>query len=100
MGGGKVALAGEQADDGDVFVEGFPVDAGAREEESGALGGGGVEQAWEPGEGNAEGAAIVEIDPEAVIVEADGGGFRRSGHARHSRQDRLSILTTNRLASR
>src|SRR5439155_15116141 len=71
--------------DGDVFIQLLPVEAGAAEFDGFALGGGAVEEAGEPGEGDAERAAVLQLHPEAVLVEADRHRFRRNGHARHSR---------------
>ena len=64
------------------------MDAGAAEAEVGAFGGRGMEEAREPSERHADGAAVIEFDPEAVLVEADGEGLRRSGHSNCS-QSRL-----------
>ena len=77
---GHVAATGKEADDRDILVERGPVDTGAAEAEVGAFGGRGMEEAREPGERHADGAAVVEVDPEAMLVEADGG--RRLGEGR------------------
>lgn len=69
--GGLVGLAGEEGGDGDVFVEGFPVESAAADAELLALLRCGAEEAGKPCEGDAEGSSVAEVDPHAVGVEAD-----------------------------
>lgn len=68
-----VGLACEEAGDGDVFVECFPVESAAADAELFALLRRGVEEAGKPGEGNAEDSSVAEVYPHAVGVEADLG---------------------------
>ena len=68
-----VGLAGEEAGDGDVFVEGFPVESAAADAELFALLRRGAEEAGKPCERDAEGSSVAEVDPHAVGVEADLG---------------------------
>src|ERR1700722_7128894 len=73
VGGGLVGLAGEEAGDGDVFVEGFPVESAAADADLLALLRGGAEEAGKPCERDTEGSSVAEVDPHAVGVEADSG---------------------------
>jgi hypothetical protein len=70
---GLVAQTGEQAFDGDVFVQDFPVEVTAADASLFALFGGGVEQTRKPGEWNADYAAVAEVDPHAVGVKVYAG---------------------------
>jgi len=77
---GEVSTAGQQAVDGDVFVQLIPVDAARAEGEACALLRRGCQQAGKPGQGHDKHPPIGEVDPHAVAVEGDGSG--RSAHAR------------------
>ena len=50
-------MSGEEGGDGDVFVEGFPVEAAAADAELVALRRCGAEEAGKPGERDAEGSS-------------------------------------------
>jgi hypothetical protein len=67
-----VSTAGEQPRNGNVLVQLVPVQSPVADRDGEALLAGRVQQAREPGEGNAEGAPVRQLDPEAVVVEADG----------------------------
>ena len=66
---GLVAEAG----DGDVFVECFPVEAAGAEDDLLALLGSALEKAGKPCQRHSEDAAVAQVYPEAVFVEADSG---------------------------
>ena len=84
-----VAATGQKSGDGNVFVEFVPVEADSAHLHFCARFGGAMQQPGKPGEGNAERAAIFEIDPKTVLIEADGKrlgrgglGVRRNSHSR------------------
>src|SRR3546814_11656924 len=64
------------------------MEAGSAERKSFALGGGGVEEARKPSERNAEGASVLQIDPEAVFVEAN---LRWAWQISHSMKPQCSV---------
>jgi len=70
---GLVAESGEEADDGDVFIERFPVEAAAVEADLLASFRGGVQQAREPCQRYSQDATVAQVYPEAVFVEANSG---------------------------
>ena len=80
-----VGLAGEEGGDGDVFVEGFPVESAAVDAELFALLRCGAEAAGKPCEGDAEGSSVAEVDPHAVGVEA-GSGWVNGDLSLHGRR--------------
>ena len=57
--GGLVGVAGEEAGDGDVFVECFPVEPEAADARLFALLRRGAQEAGKPGEGNAEDSSVL-----------------------------------------
>lgn len=61
---GHVSPAGEEAGDRDVFIEAIPMQAGRADFDQSPIGGRAVQEAREPGERDAEGAAVIQIDPE------------------------------------
>ena len=63
-------MTGQQAVDGDVFVQRFPMNTARAEFELIPLFGGGSQKAGEPRERDGDSPAIVQIDPHAVVVES------------------------------
>ena len=86
-----IAAPGNEASDRDVLIKLVPMETRAAQGELLALSRARVEEAREPGEGDAERASIFEIDPHLIVVEANRGGFRRSGHAKPFLSRRLAL---------
>jgi len=63
-------MAGQQAGDGDVFVQRFPMYAARAQLELIPLFGRSSQEAREPRERDGHSPAIVQINPHAVVVEA------------------------------
>jgi hypothetical protein len=71
--GSLIGEASQQSIDGDVFVECFPVEAAGAEDDLLTLLGSGLQKTREPCKGYSEDAAVAQVNPEAVFVEADLG---------------------------
>jgi len=65
-----ITMAGQQAVDGNVLLQRFPVNAARTQLKLRALFLGGTQQAREPGQRDRHAPAVVQIDPHAVVVEA------------------------------
>jgi hypothetical protein len=68
---GLVALSGQQTGDGDIFVQGFPMQTAAADANLFALLRGAVQEPGKPCQRHADDAAVAKIDPHAVRVEAN-----------------------------
>ena len=68
--GALVAETGEKAGDGNVFVEGVPMQAAGTDPDLLALFGGAVEEAGKPRQRNADRSAVAQIDPHIVRIES------------------------------
>ena len=66
---GLVALSSQQARDGDVLVQRFPMQAAAADADLLALFGGGVQEPGEPCQRYADNSTVAEIDPHAIWIE-------------------------------
>ena len=74
----QVRLPGQQARNGNVFIQRIPVQATFAQLYLGALLGRGFEQTRKPGQGCGDGATIRKADPHGVVIESN--RFRRSVH--------------------
>jgi hypothetical protein len=92
-----VAAAGEEAGDGDVFVEVFPVEAKMADLDFFAIRRAGVEETREPRERHADRAPVCEFHPHRRVVKAN--RRRRNGHARPSTMPLCSRARPSRYAS-
>jgi hypothetical protein len=75
----QVASAGEEAGDGNVFVELVPMKTESGKFDAFAHGRGRIEEARKPRERHADGAAVRQVDPHRMFVKAD--DLRGNGHA-------------------
>lgn len=82
----QIPLPCQQARNRNILVKRVPVHPPPAEFIALTLGFGGVEQAWKPCERNTEGAAIIKLNPHAIIVKAQ--GFRRNSHSKLLQADR------------
>jgi hypothetical protein len=75
-----IAPAGQQTCDGDIFIQFLPVKAAGAQRNGGPLFGRGAQQAREPRQGDAQSSAIRQLDPKAVLVEADAVSPHQRSH--------------------
>src|SRR4051812_26089389 len=92
-----VAAAGEEARDGDIFVEVFPVQPEMADLDPLAVGRTRVEQAREPGERHAYRAPVRELDPHRRIIKPN--RRRRNGHAQRAAIFAFCLSCACRLSS-
>jgi len=73
---GHIAAPGQEAGNGYIFVDLFPVQARAAEFDLLTLPGRCMQQARKPGERDTERTPVFQIDPETILVKPDRQRFR------------------------